>query len=128
MILIGTDQPTFGKQLAGFAYHREMEAMVYAGLPPVAVLAAGTINAAHALQVSDQLGSIEVGKLADLVIVKGNPLENITAAREIQVVLKAGAVYDPKALLKSARNRIGPGGPEDTEPWRLFDKIQPFKR
>ena len=128
MLLVGTDDPTSGKQLPGFAYHREMEAMVYAGIPPLAVLAAATINAAHALQVSDQLGSIEVGKWADLVIVNGNPLENITAARDIRAVLKAGEVYDPKALLDSAKDKIGPLGPEDIDAWSLYDKIQPFNR
>ena len=75
LLLVGTDDPTSGRQLPGFAYHRELEAMVYAGIPPPAVLAAATINAAHALQLSDQLGSIEVGKWADLVIVNGNPTQ-----------------------------------------------------
>jgi imidazolonepropionase-like amidohydrolase len=126
LLLLGTDNPTSGPRLPGFSYHREMEAMVYSGIPPLAVLKAATINGARALSMGDQLGSIEVGKIADLVIVNGNPLENITATREVRTVMKAGQVFDPKALLDSAANKIGPGGPADKPNWTLYDKVQPL--
>lgn len=128
LLLLGTDLPTSGPFLPGFAYHREMQAMVYSGVAPLAVLRAATINGARALGMGDQLGSIEVGKIADLVIVTGNPLENITAAREVRTVMKAGQVYDPKALLDSALNKIGPSGPDNHDPWKLYDKIKPMGR
>jgi imidazolonepropionase-like amidohydrolase len=129
LITLGTDLPLgawSGPVLPGFAYHREMQAMVYSGLPPLAVLKAATMNGARALKVSDQLGSIEPGKIADLVIVSGNPLQDITAAREVRTVIKAGQVYDPKALLDASVNKIGPTSASDHEPWKLFDKIKPF--
>ena len=71
LILVGTDNPTSGPLLSGFAYHRELQALVYAGLPPVAALKAATINGARALGVETRLGSIEPGKLADLYVVAG---------------------------------------------------------
>ncbi len=126
LLLIGTDEPVYGPLLPGFAYHRELLAMVYAGLPPVDVLKAATINGARALGVDDRLGSIESGKLADLYIANGNPLEDITTARDVQLVIKDGVVYEPQALLKSAENKIGPSGPDDHGPWEL--KIKPLLR
>ena len=126
LLLIGTDQPTSGPLLPGFAYHRELQALVYAGLPAAAVLKAATINGARALGVADRLGSIEPGKLADLYIAAGNPFEDITRAREVRLVIKAGVVYDPQALLQSAIGKIGPSGPEDHEAWSL--RVKPLRR
>ena len=70
-------------------------------------------------------GSIEAGKLADLVVVRGNPLEDIKAARDIEVVFKDGVAYDPAELLKSAEGKIGPAGPEDHADWKL--EIRPLR-
>src|SRR5262249_25011135 len=125
LLILGTDDPIEGCSGAfvpGFAYHREMEAMVYSGIPPVGVLQAATIYGARGVGVGDQLGSIEVGKIADLVIVNGNPLQNITAARDVRMVMKAGQLYDPKALLDAAVGKIGPAGPSEDSAWSLYDK------
>ncbi len=96
--------------------------MTYAGLPPVVVLKAATINGATALGVDDRLGSVEPGKLADLVVVRGNPLDDIKAARNIRLVIKEGIVHDPNVLLRSAEGKIGPVGPEDHTDWELHIK------
>ncbi|MCP3949459.1 amidohydrolase family protein, partial [Herbaspirillum sp.] len=64
LLIVGTDEPVYTSLLPGFAYHRELLAMTYAGIPPTAVLKAATINGARALGVEARLGSIEVGKLA----------------------------------------------------------------
>jgi hypothetical protein len=125
LLLIGTDEPVYGLLLPGFAYHRELQAMVWAGLPPVAVLKAATINGARALGVADRLGSIEAGKIADLYIANGNPLEDIKAARDIRLVIKAGVVYDPEELLRSAEGMIGPSGPDDHDDWKL--RVEPLR-
>jgi imidazolonepropionase-like amidohydrolase len=119
LILVGTDEPVYGLLLPGFAYHRELQAMVWAGLPPAAVLKAATINGARALGVADRLGSIEAGKLADLYIANGNPLEDIKAARDIRLVIKAGVVYESEVLLRSAEGKIGPSGADDHDDWKL---------
>ncbi len=119
LLIVGTDEPVYTSLLPGFAYHRELLAMTYAGLPPAAVLKAATINGAKALGVEDKLGSVEKGKLADLVIVRGNPVEDIKAARNVRFVIKGGVKYDPAALLESAEGKIGPVGPEDHKHWEL---------
>jgi imidazolonepropionase-like amidohydrolase len=92
---------------------------VYAGLPPVAALKAATINGARALGVSDRLGSIEPGKIADLYVAVGNRLARIEDARDVRLVMKAGQIYDPKALLQSADGQIGPSGPNDHARWQI---------
>ena len=122
LIVVGTDEPVYGLLLPGFAYHRELQAMVYAGLPPAVVLKAATVNGARALGLSDRLGSIQTGKLADLFVANGNPLEDITAARKIRLVMKGGEVYDPGALLKSVEGQIGPSGEDDHGQWKLLVK------
>ncbi len=125
LLVVGTDEPVYTNLLPGFAYHRELLAMTYAGLPPAAVLRAATINGATALGVQTRLGSIEVGKLADLVIVSGNPVADIKAARNIRFVIKDGVVHDPEALLQSAEGKIGPVGPDDHADWEL--QIRPLR-
>jgi imidazolonepropionase-like amidohydrolase len=125
LLVVGTDEPVYTNLLPGFAYHRELLAMTYAGLPPAAVLKAATINGATALGVEDKLGSIEVGKLADLVVVNGNPLDDIKAARNIQFVIRDGVIHDPAALLQSAEGKIGPVGPDDHAHWEL--QIRPLR-
>ena len=125
LLVVGTDEPVYTSLLPGFAYHRELLAMTYAGLPPAAVLKAATINGAHALGIDARLGSIEAGKLADLVVVSGNPLEDIKAARNVRYVIKDGVVHDPQALLRSAEGRIGPVGPDDHADWEL--QVRPLR-
>ncbi len=126
LIVVGTDEPVYTTLLPGFAYHRELLALVHAGLSNADVLRASTINGANALGIADRLGSIEVGKLADLYIARGNPLEDIRAARNISLVIKNGAIYDPVTLLESAEGRIGPSGPDDHADWELT--VTPLRR
>src|SRR5262249_6634585 len=99
-------------------YHRELQAIVYAGVSPVVALKAATINGARALGVSDRLGSIEPGKIADLYVAGGNPPARIEGARDGRVVTEAGEIHDPKALLQSAEGKIGPSGPSDHARWQ----------
>jgi imidazolonepropionase-like amidohydrolase len=119
LLIVGTDEPVYTSLLPGFAFHRELLAMVHAGLPPIAVLKAATINGARSLAIADKLGSIEAGKLADLYVARGNPLEDIKTARDVKLVIKAGEVYDPQSLLASAEGKIGPSGPDDHADWEL---------
>ena len=119
LLVVGTDEPVYTNLLPGFAYQRELLAMTYAGISTIDVLKAATINGAAALGVADKLGSVEPGKLADLVVVKGNPLEDIKAARDIRFVVKNGKMHDPKLLLLSAEGMIGPVGPNDHSDWSL---------
>lgn len=106
-ITLGTDNPSRGEFLAGFSAHRELHTLVLAGIPPAAALRIGTINGARALNAGDKLGSIEPGKLADLFVIRGNPLRDIKNTRNVRMVMKAGVVYDPAELLKTAEGKIG---------------------
>lgn len=72
---------------------REFELMVEAGIKPIDAILSATKNAADLLKVSDTLGSIEPGKLADIVAVKGNPLENISLLKNVSFVMKDGVIY-----------------------------------
>src|SRR5262245_60508478 len=75
----------------GWAYQREMELLVEAGLTPLQAIQAGTLENARFFRVEDRLGSIEVGKQADLVLVEGDPSQDITHMRRIRKVMIDGA-------------------------------------
>ncbi|WP_437574971.1 amidohydrolase family protein [Sorangium sp. So ce887] len=74
----------------GWAYQREMELLVESGLSPMAVLVAGTLENARFFRADDRLGSVEPGKLADLVLVEGDPLADIRAMRRVKRVMLNG--------------------------------------
>lgn len=118
VLTLGTDNPSRGEFIAGFSAHRELHTLVLAGIPPAAALRIATINGARAMGVSDKLGTIETGKLADLFVIDGNPLTDIKNTRKVRIVIKSGTVYDPQALLKQAEGKIGfsPKRPDRGEP------------
>jgi len=117
LITLGTDRPSRGHYLSGFYAHREMHALTRAGIPTAAVLRIATANGARALGVGSYLGTVEPGKLADLVVVRGNPLEDIRNTRNVRLVIKAGTPHDPAELLASVAGTIGPTGPGDVPRW-----------
>jgi imidazolonepropionase-like amidohydrolase len=119
LLVVGTDEPVYTTLLPGFAYHRELFAMELAGLPANVVLKAATINGARALGLADKLGSIEKNKFADLIIVNGNPLEDIKNVRNLVNVIKNGLLYNPRVLLKSVEGKIGPRDATDHSKWIL---------
>ena len=123
LITLGTDAPSHGFYLAGFGAHREMHTMVLSGIPEAAVLKIATQNSANAIGKGSLLGSIETGKLADLFIVKGNPLEDITYTRNVQKVIKSGEIYEPADLLKAVKGNIGPKSAEETETWFRYSEL-----
>lgn len=80
--------------------HWEMEALVLGGARPHDALRAATINPARKLDLDRELGSIEPGKIADLVIVRGDPLRDIRNTQAIQYVIKGGNVFDAESMTK----------------------------
>ena len=118
LITVGTDHPSWGEFLSGFGSHREVHALVLAGIPPAAALKMATINGARALRMGDVLGSIEAGKLADLFVVRGNPLGDITATRNVRRVMVRGTLYDAAELLAMAKGKMGPATPADDDWWK----------
>jgi imidazolonepropionase-like amidohydrolase len=103
---------------AGFGSHRELHALVLSGIPAAAALKIATINGARALNVASKLGTLEAGKLADLFVVRGNPLQDIRTTRNVHLVMKAGQLYDAAELIESAKGKMGPAGPQDESRWR----------
>ncbi len=116
IVTMGTDNPSRGQYLAGFSSHRELHALTIAGIAPAAVLRIGTINGARSLGAGDLLGSIERGKLADLFVIRGNPLTDIRNTRHVRLVIKGGAVHEAATLLDQARGKIGFTAPRAASP------------
>jgi len=110
-------------QLYGFAYVRELELLREAGFHPLEVIRAATLNGAEALGWDDKIGSIQIGKLADFVIIEENPLENlkvlygtgaikltseneVTRVGGVKYTIKDGVIYDAKKLLQEVKDMV----------------------
>jgi imidazolonepropionase-like amidohydrolase/Tol biopolymer transport system component len=89
--------------LPGSSLHRELRSFADAGIPPVDVLRIATQEAAAAVGAGDDLGAIQLGKLADIVLLDANPLDDIRNTESIWRVIKGGWVFDPEEL-KPDRN------------------------
>jgi imidazolonepropionase-like amidohydrolase len=87
--------------LPGFTLHRELELYVQAGIPAADVLRLATLGSAKVAKLDKELGSIEPGKLADLILVDGDPAKSIADIRRTSLVVKHGELYDPAALYRS---------------------------
>jgi imidazolonepropionase-like amidohydrolase len=108
LLINGTDSP--GAALPGWSLHQEMELFVEAGLTPMEALLATTLNNAKVLGKEDELGTVEPGKYADLVILDADPLQDITNTQEIHLVIKGGLVLDPEVLLEKNLEQFGARG------------------
>lgn len=98
-LVIGTDTG-FPGVLLGVASHLELLLHAEAGLKNDAIIRAATINAARMIGREKDLGAVEAGKFADLLILDANPLDDIRNVKRIHRVVKGGAVFDPAELLK----------------------------
>jgi imidazolonepropionase-like amidohydrolase len=74
----------------GWAYQRELELLVASGLSPMEALVAGTMENARFFRAADRLGSVEAGKLADLILIDGDPLKDLAALRRVKRVMLNG--------------------------------------
>src|SRR5690606_36038549 len=110
-------------QLYGFSYPREMELLQEAGFHPLEVIKSATLNGAQSLGMESQIGTVEVGKLADFVIVEENPLENfktlygtgaiklmennkVERVGGVKYTVKDGIIYDAKKLLEDVKRMV----------------------
>lgn len=99
-VAMGTDAGNVGT-LHGPSVFREMKLMAEAGLTPLQVLRSATVNGARAFGRADDLGVVAPGRLADLVILDGDPLKDVKNLSTAWRVMKDGRMYDPAALMRS---------------------------
>jgi imidazolonepropionase-like amidohydrolase len=107
LLLAGADPVGVNGNIPGFGDQREIELLVEAGFTPVEAIRIATLNGAIYLGRDQQIGSIAVGKNADLMVVKGDPATRIADIENVEIVFKDGAGYDSKKLLDSVKGRYG---------------------
>jgi len=98
--LAGTDTPPGVYVFPGFSLHEELQRFVAAGFTPLEALQTATVNPARFLGMEEQIGTIEKGKLADLVLLNANPLQDISNTQKIAAVIVNGNYYSGKDLDK----------------------------
>ena len=107
LLLAGPDPTGGGQVLPGFGDQREIELLVQAGFSPLEAIRIGTLNGATYLGLAHRIGSIAVGKDADLVLMRGDPSRNIADIENVETVFKDGVGYDPNPLLNAVRGHYG---------------------
>jgi imidazolonepropionase-like amidohydrolase len=105
VVLAGTD-PVAPYVLPGWGMHRELKHLTEAGLTPLEAIRAATSNAARVLRRDADLGSITAGKIADIVVVSGDPASRIEDVGNVEMVFKAGRRFDPAALRRAAKHTL----------------------
>ncbi len=107
LLLAGLDPTGYGGVIAGFGDQREVELLVEAGFTPVEAIHIATSNGAEFLGELDRIGTLAVGKLADIVVIEGDPSANIKDVEKVEIVFKDGIGYDSAKLIESARAQVG---------------------
>ena len=107
LLLAGPDPTGNGGVLPGFGDQREVELLVEAGFPPLEAIAVATRNGARFLGRESEIGTLEAGKRADLVLVKGDPSTTIADIENVEMVFKDGVGYDARRLVDSVRGQVG---------------------
>jgi imidazolonepropionase-like amidohydrolase len=103
----GVDPTGMGGALPGFGDQRNYELLIEAGFSPVEAIQIMTLNGAKILGVDDRLGSIAAGKIADLLIVRGNLIATPSEIRNVAYVFKDGVGYDSTKLIASVKGLVG---------------------
>lgn len=107
LLVAGTDPTGSGGVIAGFSNQRQLELLVDEGFTPLEAIAIGTLNGAKYLGRDARIGSIAVGKQADLVVVNGNPAATIADVRKVETVFKKGIGFDRDKLVASVSGQVG---------------------
>ena len=107
MLLAGTDPTGGGGVIPGFSNQRQVELLVEEGFTPLEAISISTLNGAKYLGRDARVGSLAVGKQADLVVIGGDPSTTIAEIRKVEIVFKKGVGYDPAKLISSVSGRVG---------------------
>lgn len=106
LLVTGSDTTGIGGTVAGFANHELLKLLVEAGFTPLEAIRIATLNGAKSMDKESEVGSIAVGKNADLIIVDGKPDLDIGDITRVETVFKDGVGYDSQKLIQSARGRV----------------------
>ena len=106
LLLAGTDPTGWGGVIAGFGDQRELELLVEAGFTVEEAVKVSAHNGALFLGQNDRIGTLSVGKQADMLVVRGNPAVNVRDIRRTELVFKDGVGYDSAAILKTIVGQI----------------------
>ncbi|HMH43429.1 MAG TPA: amidohydrolase family protein, partial [Pyrinomonadaceae bacterium] len=107
LLMAGLDPTGNGGVVAGFGDLREVELLVEAGFTPLEAIKIATLNGAKFLGEDRSIGSIAIGKQADLMVVKGNPASKILDIENVEIVFKDGVGYDSEKLIQSVQGLVG---------------------
>jgi enamidase len=107
LLVVGTDPTGYGGVVAGFANQRAVELLVEAGFTPVEAIRIATLNGAVYLGRQERIGTIAVGKQADLIVVNGDPSTRIEDIRRMEIVFKRGIGYDSEKLFAAVKGTVG---------------------
>jgi imidazolonepropionase-like amidohydrolase len=107
LLTAGTDPTGSGGVIPGFADQRQIELLVEAGFTPLQAVSIGTLNGAKYLGRDATIGTIAIGKQADLVVLNGDPSTTIADIRRVDTVFRKGIGYDPAKLIASVTGRAG---------------------
>tara|TARA_B110000014_G_C19553909_1_gene295884 strand:- start:9 stop:482 length:474 start_codon:yes stop_codon:yes gene_type:complete len=103
----GVDPTGYGAALPGFGDQRNFELLREADFAPEEVIQIMSANGAKILDIYDEVGSIEIGKLAEMVLLKGDLAANPTVIKNVTIVFKDGVGYNSPALLESIKGQVG---------------------
>ena len=106
-LLAGLDPTGYGGVVAGFGDQREVELLVAAGFTPIEAIHIATENGANFLGVGNKVGTLKAGKQADIVVVRGNPSQQVSDIENVEIVFKDGVGYDSAKLIESVRGQVG---------------------
>lgn len=107
LLMAGCDPTGYGAVLPGFGDERNLELLVEAGFTPEQAIEIATKNGAEYEGKASRIGTIAVGKQADLVVVKGDVAKNIDAVEQVETVFKKGVGFDSEKLIESVRGMVG---------------------
>jgi enamidase len=106
-LVAGTDPTGGGGVIPGYSNQRQVELLVESGFTPLEAISISTLNGAKYLGRDKQVGSLAVGKQADLVVIGGDPSRTIADIRKVETVFKHGVGYDPAKLIGSVTGKVG---------------------
>jgi imidazolonepropionase-like amidohydrolase len=107
LLVAGTDPTGSGGVIPGYSNHRQIELLVEEGFTPLEAIRVATLNGAISLGRDRTIGSIAVGKQADLMLVAGDPSAAIADVRNVDTVFRRGIAYDPAKLINSVKGKVG---------------------